>query len=58
MDYVMHAEGGKFGLVGQDLGPAVVPASLEERIQACELEIAKVLEKYGCILIVSVAAKP
>ena len=54
MDYVMNAEPAKFGIVGQDLGKD----ALEERIQNCEREIAAVLEKYGCILIVSVAAKP
>ena len=52
MDYVMHAEGGKLGIVGKDLGQTV-----EQRIQDCEREIAAVLEKYGCILIVQVAAK-
>jgi ATP phosphoribosyltransferase len=54
VDYIMHAEGGKIGIVGHDLGPA----SVEERIQACEVEIAKVLEKYGCNLVVAVAVKP
>ena len=51
MDYVMNAEGGKMGIVGRDLG------TVEQRIQDCEREIAAVLEKYGCILIVQVAAK-
>ena len=48
MDYVMKAATGKFTLVSGD------PKS---RIEACEKEIAAVLEKYGCILIVQVAAK-
>jgi hypothetical protein len=31
--------------------------SAEERIRKCEQEIAAVLEKYGCILLIHVAAK-
>jgi hypothetical protein len=54
VDYIMHAEGGKLGVVGRDLGEL----SVEQRIQSCEMEIAQVLEKYGCILIVAVEVKP
>ena len=51
MDHVMHAEPGVFKVMGVPLDDP------KSRIEACEKEIAAVLEKYGCILIVQVAAK-
>ena len=51
MDHVMHAEPGRFAVVGMPLGDP------KSRIEDCEKEIAAVLEKYNCILIVQVAAK-
>jgi hypothetical protein len=49
MNYELKAETGFLKL------ESVTP---ESRIQACERDIAAALEKYGCILIVQVAAKP
>ena len=51
MDFKLDAEPGVFGLVGKDL------ADPKQRILDCEKEIAAVLEKYDCILIISTAAK-
>lgn len=51
MNYEMKAEAGRFTLVGKDIGDP------KQRITDCEKEIAAVLEKYGCILLISVAAK-
>ena len=52
MDYRLDAEPGRFGIVGKDVGD-----NPKQRILDCEKEIAAVLEKYGCILIISTAAK-
>ena len=49
MDYVMNALTGYMHLKA--------PETPEQRIAACEKEIAAALEKHGCILIVQVAAK-
>jgi len=48
MDYELKAETAYFSLTSADP---------ESRVKACEREIAAVLEKYGCILIVKVAVK-
>ncbi len=53
MHYELKAETAHFNLKGMDIGASTV----QDRIMACEKEIAAVLEKYGCILIVQVAAK-
>jgi hypothetical protein len=47
-DYVLEAQTAYFKLESQ---------TPEERVKSCEAEIAAILEKYRCELIIQVAAK-
>ena len=47
MDYELKA---KTAYLNRTLTP-------QDRVQKCEREIAEILEKYGCVMIVQVAAK-
>jgi hypothetical protein len=48
VDYELKAEAGKYVIISTDPGT---------RIQECEKEIMKILDKYNCILAVQVMAK-
>jgi hypothetical protein len=54
MNYRMDAQTGYMKLTPVN-GTSLMSA--EERVKKCEGEIAAVLDKYGCVLLVHVAAR-